>query len=57
MVHEEMDASLKSQFVAQQLCAMLTVLDPTDEVGRSATTVCVCVCKCHIMYAIIMYSM
>ncbi len=61
-VQEETDASLKSQFVAQQLCSMLTVLDPTDEVGRSATTtvrvcvcvvcvvcvwcVCVCVCVC-----------
>ncbi|XP_064383727.1 condensin complex subunit 3-like isoform X2 [Halichondria panicea] len=33
-VQEETDASLKSQFVAQQLCSMLTVLDPTDEVGR-----------------------
>ncbi len=43
-VQEDTDASLKSQFVAQQLCSMLTVLDPTDEVGRSAMCVCVCVC-------------
>ncbi len=42
-MQEDTDASLKSQFVAQQLCSMLTVLDPTDEVGRSAVGVCGCV--------------
>lgn len=33
-IQEETQDCFKSEFVAQQLCAMLAVLDPSDEVGR-----------------------
>ncbi len=34
MMQEETQECFKSEFVAQQLCGMLAVLDPSDEVGR-----------------------
>ena len=39
---KELESRMQCQFVAQQLCSMLAVLDYSDEVGRLADNVFLC---------------